>query len=98
MANLFKEAKRGKHRPRVLNGSLSTGQTVEWMPPDDSGMCTARQLLHTLDVWSGSGEGRVEYQVQLTDDEMIRVTSEWLVNFHHQQQQRTRDAQRKPKP
>ena len=89
MANVNKDGKRGKNLPRVTNGHISTGSRVEWLPPDESGMCMckARGLFHTLDVWQGFGADRVEYQIQLTDEEMLRATSEWLATYYRKLKQ-----------
>lgn len=81
MANVVKKAKRGRDLPRVTDGRISTGTRVNWAPADDSGMCKAAAELYTLDVCSGFRDDRVEYQVQVTEDEALKIATDWLTTM-----------------
>ena len=85
MAHLVKEAKRGKPLPRIVDGSLYTGAKVDWRP-SCPGMLHADSVFHTLDVTAGYGGDT--YQLQLTDIEMLKVVSEWLEQYHRQQEEK----------
>lgn len=93
MANLVKEAKNGRSLPRVTKGTISTGARITWSAADTEGMCQPSGEYHTLDIWQGTGSERVEYQLQLTDDEMVRVTSEWLTTLNRRRIDAARRAE-----
>jgi len=82
VANLLKKSKRSKLLPRIVNGNIWLGERYAEQTEADrqarreSG--TMPPMMFTLDVAAGSGEDRVEYQLQLTEDEMIGATGEWL--------------------
>lgn len=76
MANLLKESKRGGYLPRLANARIATGvKYAEWgdeehehgqMPP----------LLSTLNI-AATTQGGDEYQLQFTEDEVLRIIGEW---------------------
>jgi hypothetical protein len=76
MANLLKESKRGGYLPRLSGARIHTGvKYAEWgdekhehgaMPP----------LLSTLNV-AAPTVGGDEYQLQFTEDEVLRIIAEW---------------------
>jgi len=67
MANVVKQ---GVHKrlPRITNGLLSTGEChVEGT------------LLYTVGVWGlDPDQKHIEYQVQFTEAEMVRICGQWL--------------------
>lgn len=75
MANLLKASKRGGFLPRLANARISTGSRyAEWgdekhergeMPP----------MLSTLNI--DAGHDGDEYQLQFTEDEVLRIIGEW---------------------
>jgi len=71
MADLLKKSKRGGYLPRVAGSAVWTGEKYAEqetprgeMPP----------MLYTL----GVGVGDEEYELRLTEDQMIAATGEWL--------------------
>jgi hypothetical protein len=78
MANLLKQSKRSKLLPRVTDGVASPGERYAPWPEGSTADTPFPPLMFTLDVWAGANDDRVEYQLQLTEDEMIHATGQWL--------------------
>lgn len=95
MANVLKASKRGRYLPRVVEGLISTGEKyADWSDEqrEQFPRGTMPPLLNTLDVWQGLGAERVEYQLQLTEDEVIAITGKWLENIARRRAQERRRA------
>lgn len=98
MANILKNSKRGRWLPRVDDGCISVGERYsEWSDEDREGHARGVMppMLSTLDVWAGQGSERVEYQLQLTEDETLRVVGEWLSNIARRRAQHAARAKLK---
>lgn len=98
MANLLKASKRGGLLPRIANGGIATGERYgEWPEGRAHERGEMPPMLYTLDV-AGVRYGDVEadeYQVQLTEDEMIRACGEWLSKLASRRSREKFDARNK---
>lgn len=77
MANVLQESKRGKPLPRLMGGLVTTSQQYAESTTEDRLLHRMPPLLYALDVHGQFGSGG-DYLVQFTEDEMIRLTSEWM--------------------
>lgn len=93
MANLLKHSKRGPLLPRIANGNAFAGERyAEFSEPYDEQRerHTLPPLLYTLDVRGAGDHSDTEYQLQLTEDEVIRVTAEWLMKITDRRRNRAK--------
>lgn len=82
MASVLKQSRRWRWLPRIADGHISVGERYAEYPAGDVRRLVGMPpMMQTLDVWRGSGAERVEYQVQLTEDEALRVAGEWLTQI-----------------
>jgi hypothetical protein len=97
MADLFKEAKRGKPLPRVTDGYVLTGERyADWSDEERAAheRGTMPPMLYTLDV-STRGTDSVGYGLRLTEEEMLRVTADWLSKLAVRRAREQADARKK---
>lgn len=98
MANLLKHSKRGGLLPRIANGNAVTGDKYgDWPEGCSHERGEMPPRLYTLDTWGGGtgGADRVEYQLQLTEDEMIRACGEWMSKLASHRAREQADARKK---
>lgn len=80
MADLLKEAKRGKPLPRVTGGYVYTGQRF-----------VDEAMRYTLTINSKHAQG-VGYELRLSEAEMIHVCAEWMASLSKCERQRKPNA------
>lgn len=86
MANVLEQGKRGGDLPRLMAGNPFTGMRYAERTPEERAapLDLSRSLMYFVEVsksypaTQGAGFRIEAYSMQFTEDEMIRITSEWL--------------------
>jgi hypothetical protein len=95
VANLGQVSKRGGLLPRISGGSVTTGERYgEWPDGQSHERGQMPPMLFTINI-DGHGPDGVEYQAQLTEDEMLKTCAEWMSMLTSRRSRAAFDARNK---
>jgi hypothetical protein len=85
MANVLEQGKRGYDLPRLLNGNVHTYQRYSERTPEERTASKMPPLMYVVEAsksfpttTNGAGFRTEAFSMQFTEDEMIRITGDWL--------------------